>query len=573
MTGPEARDLLLKSVPKHLVHPSAANTLMAHDLVEELGCLPLAIAQAAANIVDQQMSFAENVGLFRREKRRRAELMASPAYDFANKDVRNGISSVTITWRISIDALKEQSPLSVTFLQYLACFHWRETPQMLLRRLPEFQNLDDASFLQLSKKPLALSLIDQTLDQSPQLSSYSVHPVLHEIMTAELSVEDKRHGMLVLESRAAITSIDTKVHNEEKVLLLSFLSVALRGKHDYGRLEEIHKEQLRCQEAEQWAAEDVLHRHNLAYGLLRNGKHAEAKELNDELLRYCETEDGIRVVGKKLHLIMLILKLLIMRMGKDVWQDLDEIVALYDRVFCENLSNFGIHDRETWIALNNRLGSLSQALRMDEVGDVLWSILPFAIAANVKADGRVAISMWEIHQIATNYSSYLSEGNVNGPAENPRARVAEFAQLLERWSYVSGIEEAIKTVCIGTPLSNLNALNTQGVHLQHQGRYGEAEAIHRRIISELNGAALDNGLSQLSHYNLMLAIARAGGRKDEAFTFRQEHQDLIRPMEATYGTLEQRQEEHEKGDEGLRRSERAHRGEGDPESERSVVAR
>lgn len=656
MTLSEAKDLLLKSVPKHLVQPSAVNTLMANDLVEELGCLPLAVAQAAANIVDQQMSFAEYVGLFQ-EKRRRADLMTSPAYDFANKDARNGISSVAITWGISIDALKRQSPLSLTFLQYLACFHWREAPQILLRSLPEFRDVDDVTFLRLTKKPLALSLIDQTLDQDPQLSSYSVHPVLHEIMTAELSVEDKRRmlshvvsvisrifptvptpatenwplavilaphlarnldlcqevghssqtvailmfslsrfhshsrmynaaadladaglsmaiqcigpeddlipyfrqnaierlnyagrydraetecslALNLLESRVGATSIDTKAYNKEKVLLLDFLSVALRGRRDFGRLESIHKEQLRCQQAEQWSAEDVLRRHNLAYGLLRNGKHTEAKEVNDELLRYCETDDGIRVVGKRLHLIMLNLKLLIMRMGNDVWQNIDEIVALYDRVFCETLSNAGIDDRETWIALNNLLGSLSQALRMSEAGDVLWSILPIAIASNVKADGGIAIPMRQIHLTATLYLSYLSKGE---SADHLRA--AEFAQLLETWGYVSGIEDAIKSKTISMPFSSLDVLNSHAVYLQYHGRYGEAEAIHRQVISKLEGE--DNELNQVSHYNVMLAMARAG-RKDEALAFRREHQNLVTPMEVIYGTLERREDEYAK---------------------------
>ncbi|KAK4097167.1 hypothetical protein N658DRAFT_527257 [Parathielavia hyrcaniae] len=660
MALPEARDLLLKSVPAHLVPPSAVNSLMASDLVEELGCLPLAIAQAAANIVDQQMSFAEYVGLFR-EKRRRADLMNAPAYDFANKDARNAISSVATTWKISIDALKRQSPLSVIFLQYLACFHCKEAPQILLRRLPEFHHLDDSSFLHVTKRPLALSLIDQTLDEDPRLSSYSVHPVLHEIMAAELSMEDKRRvvGRLIpvmsrvfpivptpgseswplavilaphlareldvcmdvghssqtvamlmfslgrfhthsrmynaaadmaeaglsmairysgpeedliryfrqnaiesfndaarydraelectsalttLESRVMTGAIDTKAYNNEKVVLQDHLCVALRGKLNFGGLESIHKDQLRCQQAEQWSAEDVLRRHNLAYGLFRNGKHAKAKDINGELLRYCDTDDGIRVVGKKLHLIMLNLRLLIMRTRSDVWQNFDEIIALYDRIFCETLSAFGIHDRDTWIALNNRLGSLAQAMRMSEMGEVLRAVLPIAIAANVKADGRVAISMGEIQQNATFYLDHLSQGGLEGDL----SATAEFAHLLETWTYVSGIGNALKTGPIGSLLSSahrrLNGLNSHGVYLQYQGRYAEAESVHRRAISELGGA--DEGLNQLSHYNLMLAIARAG-REEEAFAFRNQHDHLITPMEATYGTLEQRQRERE----------------------------
>ncbi|EAQ84418.1 hypothetical protein CHGG_08432 [Chaetomium globosum CBS 148.51] len=662
MTLSEATELLLKSVPKHLVQPSAVNTLMANDLVEELGCLPLAIAQAAANIVDQQMSFSEYVGLFRHEKRRRADLMNSPAYDFANKDPRNGSSSVAITWKISIDALERQSHLSVTFLEYLACFHWRDVPQSLLRHLPEFRDLDDISFLRLTKKPLALSLIDQTLDQDPTLSTYSVHPVLHEIMTDELSAQDKCrmldhlmpnmsrlfptapyptaeswplasllaphlsrqlslcqevgysssavatlmfslsrfHSLSRMQEAAAdlaeaglamagetfgadddliphfrqnaierldeagrydsveaecslalerlelrASSLDRTAYNKEKVKILTFLFNAIRGRHDYQRLGAVNEELLRCQQLEQWSpGEDALHRHNLAYGLLRSGKRAEAKEINDELLRYCETDEGIKVVGKKLHLIMLNLKVLVMRTGTDVWLNLDEIVALYERIFLEHLSHFGINDKETWISLNNCLGSLSQALRMDEVGDVLWAVLPAAIGANVKADGSIAISMLEIYGVAMLYRDYLSKRRAVDGTETATSRATEFAQLLERWSYVAGIQKTPRPVDYVPTPAELNSLNSHGVYHQFHGRYREAEAMHRRVIQELRDQP-DDPLNPLSHYNLMLAIAR-DDREDEAFAFRREHAHLIAPMEAIYGTLEQRQDERQK---------------------------
>jgi tetratricopeptide (TPR) repeat protein len=661
MTVPEARDLLVKSVPQHLVQPSAVNMLMADDLVNELGCLPLAIAQAAANIVDQQMSFSEYVGLFRHEKRRRADLMTSPAYDFANQDVRNSTSSVAITWKISIDALEKQSPLSVTFLQYLACFHWRDVPRVLLRHLPEFRKLDDVAFLQLTKKPLALSLIDQTLDQDLAFTTYSVHPVLHEIMATEIAVQEKHrildqltpamsrlfpivpnpavaktwslasllaphlsrqlslcqetdyasetvailmfslsqfHGhsqmngaaadladaglsmankllgpdsdlipyfrgnairsmhdagryesvekecrlaLEILESRAV--SLERTAYIKEKVLLLTDLFNAIRGMQDYKRLGAVNEELRQCHQLEQWSpGENAVHRHNIAFGLLHSGKRAEAKEINDELLRYCETEEGKKAVDKKLHLIMLNLKLLIIRMGPDVWQQLEEIVALYERIFFEHLSHFGIRDRETWISLNNYLGSLTQSLRMEEVGEVLWSVLPAAIAAKVKADGRIAISMGEIQQTSHLYLSCLYEGQVSGADDGPRT--AEFARLLERWSYIAGMTDVAQGLADTTSSRYLNSLNSMGVHYQTFGRYAEAEAIHRRLIHELQGRQ-DHELNELSHYNLMLAIARAG-RVDEAFEFRKGHQTLIAPMEDRYGTLEQRIEERQR---------------------------
>ena len=130
MSAEEAEALLLKSVPQHLVQQNLANVFMAKELVDELGYLPLAIAQAAANILDQQLSFAEYVRLFQ-EKKRRIQLMRKPAFDFANRDPRNGMQSVQVTWAISLDVLKDQAPLSLVFLRYLACYHWRDVPQLI----------------------------------------------------------------------------------------------------------------------------------------------------------------------------------------------------------------------------------------------------------------------------------------------------------------------------------------------------------------------------------------------------------------------------------------------------------
>jgi hypothetical protein len=85
MSAEEAESLLLKSVPQHF-----ANIFMAKELVDELGYLPLAIAQAAANILDQQLSFAEYVRLFQ-EKKRRVRLVQKPAFGFANRGPGNGM--------------------------------------------------------------------------------------------------------------------------------------------------------------------------------------------------------------------------------------------------------------------------------------------------------------------------------------------------------------------------------------------------------------------------------------------------------------------------------------------------
>ena len=188
MGDEEAVDLLLQSIPEHLIRDRPESRAEAHRLIKELGYLPLAIAQAAANIVDQQLTLAEYVTLYQ-DKKQRLGLMQSPTHDFQTTDPRNASQSVNITWRISFDTLKEQHPLSATFLTYIGFFHWRNIPRDLLKRLPQFKDLDEPVFIQLTKKPLNLSLIDENETKSGSVE-YMVHPLLHEkILDRLLSVE------------------------------------------------------------------------------------------------------------------------------------------------------------------------------------------------------------------------------------------------------------------------------------------------------------------------------------------------------------------------------------------------
>lgn len=213
MNEEEAKQLLFVSIPGYLVRDESESERQAQQLIRELGYLPLAIAQAAANILDQQLTLAEYVSFYQFKKQRMG-LMQAPALDFQTTDSRNASQSVNITWQMSFDVLKEKHPLSARLFAYLGCFHWRNVPRLLLQRLPEFRELPDAAFIQLSKKPLNLSLFEE-MESEPGYVEYMVHPLVHENilnhesrsdvtsnleMVAEVlvplfqSVQDKKHS-------------------------------------------------------------------------------------------------------------------------------------------------------------------------------------------------------------------------------------------------------------------------------------------------------------------------------------------------------------------------------------------
>jgi hypothetical protein len=113
-----AQNLLSASVPGYLIRNTSESVDQAKQLVTELGFLPLAIAQAAANILEQQLTLAEYV-CFYNDKKHRMGLMQTAAHDFQSTDPRNASQSVHVTWQISFDALKDKFPLSATFLSYI----------------------------------------------------------------------------------------------------------------------------------------------------------------------------------------------------------------------------------------------------------------------------------------------------------------------------------------------------------------------------------------------------------------------------------------------------------------------
>jgi hypothetical protein len=186
-----AQDLLIASVPGYLIRNTSESVDQAKQLVTELGFLPLAIAQAAANILEQQLTLAEYV-CFYNDKKHRMGLMQTAAHDFQSTDPWNASQSVHVTWQISFDALKDKFPLSATFLSYVGCFHGQHIPRQLLQLLPEFRDLAEPTFIQLTKKPLNLSLLEEYDETGSGFIEYSVHPLVHDNILGRLTPSEIR---------------------------------------------------------------------------------------------------------------------------------------------------------------------------------------------------------------------------------------------------------------------------------------------------------------------------------------------------------------------------------------------
>lgn len=126
MDDSEARTLLKSSIPAHLA--TTANEDAISELLDNLGNLPLAVAQAAANVRELQISLLQYNTSYR-NKRDRNELMHEPVGDQGRQQ-----QSILVTWELSFEYLETNYPDSAYCINAMSLFHFTNLPIGLLTR-------------------------------------------------------------------------------------------------------------------------------------------------------------------------------------------------------------------------------------------------------------------------------------------------------------------------------------------------------------------------------------------------------------------------------------------------------
>ena len=173
----DARTLLLSSVPSHL-----ADTALHQDierLLDQLGDLPLAIAQAAANVNELQIDLCTYISAYDDQKER-SQVMQAPFCDNEANDERNKLQSVYITWDISFNFLEKEHKPSAICLQLMTLYHWSAIPLNILASLSYFEAMTRFELRNVIKRLLHLSLIKENIDDG--IVEYSLHRVVHEVI-------------------------------------------------------------------------------------------------------------------------------------------------------------------------------------------------------------------------------------------------------------------------------------------------------------------------------------------------------------------------------------------------------
>jgi hypothetical protein len=111
---------------KDLLRNNATTT----ELLNELTCLPLAIAQAAAYLNKNSMSVAKYMRLLRSTEQDMVALMSREFRD--NTRYKGTANAVATTWVVSFSQIREHNAAAADLLAFMSCIEWKAIPRSLL---------------------------------------------------------------------------------------------------------------------------------------------------------------------------------------------------------------------------------------------------------------------------------------------------------------------------------------------------------------------------------------------------------------------------------------------------------
>ncbi|KAI1740902.1 hypothetical protein F4680DRAFT_418071 [Xylaria scruposa] len=127
MSKEEATEFMNKTlVDKELLQDEA----MIEELVQDLTCLPLAIAQAAAYLNQNKMPIKKYLGLLRNTEHNLVNLMSREFHD--NTRYQGSQNAVATTWLVSFDHIRRSDSNAAKLLSFVSFIEPKAIPQTIL---------------------------------------------------------------------------------------------------------------------------------------------------------------------------------------------------------------------------------------------------------------------------------------------------------------------------------------------------------------------------------------------------------------------------------------------------------
>lgn len=177
----EAKTFLLRRTGH--VDPGAPERQWAAELAQELGCLPLALEQAGAYIVEKQVRFDDYLASFRRRK---IDLLEKQGPETGGYDKR-----VATTWSLNFEAVEQESRAAAEVLRVSAFLGPDRIPEELLIT-SEFALEDAVTVDPLLIAELIAPLTRYSLIQrDSQAHTYDIHRLVQEVI--QYRMDERTH--------------------------------------------------------------------------------------------------------------------------------------------------------------------------------------------------------------------------------------------------------------------------------------------------------------------------------------------------------------------------------------------
>ena len=174
------------------LHKDRWDEALAKELVTNLGYLPLAVAQAAAFINQNNINIEEYLRCLRAGDAGIKELLQLELYDLRRYDTAQ--VSVLHTLKLSFNLIEKQEPRAMSILSLMAVLHYQMVPKSLLCKSEE----SPVEFIIAIGKLQAFSLV--TAVRGGEM--FSMHPLVHLAARAQLE-----HGRNVVKYQEEALSL------------------------------------------------------------------------------------------------------------------------------------------------------------------------------------------------------------------------------------------------------------------------------------------------------------------------------------------------------------------------------
>jgi tetratricopeptide (TPR) repeat protein len=434
----------------------------SETLLEVLGCIPLAISQAAAFMRRNRKSLQEYLEIFEKDEQNLKDCLRTELQDHRRE--RGFPNSIFRTWKLSFDLIREQEPRAAAMLSLMAMLDRQKIPETLLRRKDE----RDISFVTAIGTLNGLSLITKEVGKE----TFTIHRLVQLSVRVWLEQhnENQRYTMEALALLADRFPNGEHENRETCELFLPHTQAVLQ--HQFvSQSSTIHRATLLC---------------NIGWFDWRQGrydpaykKNLEAYEINRERLG-ADHPDTLIIVG--------ILASVLQDQGK------------YDEA--EEMNRRALEGREKVLGADHShtltsVGNLATVLRDQGKYDEAEEMHRRALEGEEKVLGadhsRTLTSVGNLAIVLRDQGKYDEAEEMNRRALEGREKAlgADHPDTL-------------------TSVDNLASV------LQDQGKYDEAEEMNRRTLEGREKVLGTDHPHTLTSVDNLATVLRDQGKYDEA---------------------------------------------------------